>query len=116
MSFWNGRTLFNGEYLHMRCSAHILNLIVKEGIKDIDEFVKRIRVACMFVKASPRRLATFKKCAEVVGVYSKALVTLDVGTRWNSTYLMLNIAGKYEHAFYRLKHADVAVFTNLCIE
>lgn len=23
MGFWNGRTLFNGEDLHMRCSAHI---------------------------------------------------------------------------------------------
>ncbi|CAK8538383.1 unnamed protein product [Lathyrus sativus] len=116
MSFWNGRTLFNGEYLHMRCSAHILNLIVKEGIKDIDESVKRIRAACKFVKASPSRLATFKKCAEAVGVCSKALVTLDVETRWNSTYLILNIAEKYEHAFYRLEHADVAFLTNLRIE
>ncbi|CAK8565823.1 unnamed protein product [Lathyrus sativus] len=116
VSFWNGCTLFNGEYLHMRCIAHILNLIIKEGIKDIDESVKRIRAACKFVKASPSRLATFKKCAEAVGVCSKALVTLDVETRWNSTYLMLNIAEKYEHAFYRLEHADVAFLTNLRIE
>jgi len=27
MSVWNGRTLFNGEYLHIRYNAHILNYI-----------------------------------------------------------------------------------------
>lgn len=97
----------------MRCCAHILNLIVLDGLKDIDASVQRIRAACKFVKSSPSRLATFKKCADSLGVCSKAMVTLDVVTRWNSTYLMLNIAEKYEHVFYRLEHADDAFVTSL---
>lgn len=73
-SVWKGLTLFNGEYLHLRCSAHILNLIVTEGLKE-----SKIRASCKFVKSSPSRLATFKKCAEAMNVCSKAMITLDVG-------------------------------------
>nr|XP_012573964.1 zinc finger BED domain-containing protein RICESLEEPER 2-like [Cicer arietinum] len=34
--------LLNGEYIHMRCCAHILSLIVKEGLKDEDIYITRI--------------------------------------------------------------------------
>ncbi|XP_012575436.1 zinc finger BED domain-containing protein RICESLEEPER 2-like [Cicer arietinum] len=37
--------LLNGEYIHMRCCAHILSLIVKEGLKDEDISIIRIRKA-----------------------------------------------------------------------
>jgi len=113
MGVWNGYTLFNREYLHMRCCAHILNLIVLDELKYVDALVRRFKVACKFVKSSPSRLVTFKKCAYYVGVCSKAMVTLDVVTWWNSTYIMLNIAEKYEHMFYCLEHVDAAIVTSL---
>lgn len=49
ISVWVGHTLFNGECLHMWCSADILNLIVLDELKVIDAYVQQIRVACKFV-------------------------------------------------------------------
>ncbi|XP_050254044.1 zinc finger BED domain-containing protein RICESLEEPER 2-like [Quercus robur] len=41
---WNGAVLRN-KYMHMRCCAHIINLIVGEGLKEIDASVAKVREA-----------------------------------------------------------------------
>ncbi|KAK8946379.1 hypothetical protein KSP39_PZI006759 [Platanthera zijinensis] len=73
-----------GKYFHIRCSAHILNLIVKEGLKELDDNIVRIRDAVKFVLSSPQRLKVF-----------------DCVTRWNSTYHMLKRALEHKDVFYR---------------
>ncbi|OMO99215.1 putative Zinc finger, BED-type [Corchorus capsularis] len=52
-----------GKYLHMRCVSHILNLIVREGLKYYNETVARIRDSVKYVRASNSRLAKFLECA-----------------------------------------------------
>jgi len=42
--------LCNGDYFHVRCCAHILNLIVEEGLKDVDDVVFKVRSALSIVK------------------------------------------------------------------
>ncbi|KAK8936127.1 hypothetical protein KSP39_PZI013877 [Platanthera zijinensis] len=49
-----------GKYFHIRCSAHILNLIVKEGLKELDDNIVRIRDVVKFVLSSPQRLKVFE--------------------------------------------------------
>ena len=83
----------------MRCIAHILNLIVEDGLKDVNEFVKKVRECVRYVRNSPARLRKFKEFAELVGIQSKACLCLDVPIRWNSTYLMLKTACVFEKAF-----------------
>ena len=84
---WNGAVLGN-EYMHMRCCAQILNLIVGEGLKEIDTSVAKVREAVRNVKSSPNRSQTFRSFMERLGMESKNLPSLDVPTRWNSTYIM----------------------------
>ncbi|KAK7331047.1 hypothetical protein VNO77_25257 [Canavalia gladiata] len=98
--------VLNGEFFHMRCCAHILNLVVNDGLKDMHTSIASIRTAVRFVRSSPQRLAKFKECIAYSKISCKKLVCLDVPTRWNSTYLMLESAEKYQIAFEKLEFED----------
>ena len=41
--------ILNGKFVHMRCCAHILNLIVKEGLEVIKESVEKNSRECCFL-------------------------------------------------------------------
>ncbi|XP_038904318.1 zinc finger BED domain-containing protein RICESLEEPER 2-like [Benincasa hispida] len=62
--------------------------------------------AVRFVRSSPTRLVTFKKCITEESIDSKSMLCHDFSTRWNSTYLMLEAAVKFEKAFERLEDYD----------
>ena len=102
---WRCKVL-NNEFLHVRCSAHILNLVVQDGLKEHNEFVIKIQNAVRYVRSSLARLDAFKKCVEHVKISNKSLLCLDVETRWNSTYLMLDVVEKFEAAFVKLQYHD----------
>ena len=88
---WKG-TVLEHEFLHIRCCAHILNLIVRDGLKEIDASIAMVREAVRYVKSSPNRNQAFRSFS----IKSKCLLSLDVPTRWNSTYLMLDTAKKFK--------------------
>ncbi|XP_050919470.1 zinc finger BED domain-containing protein RICESLEEPER 2-like [Lathyrus oleraceus] len=91
---------------HMRCVAHILNLMVNEGLKDKHLSITSVRDVVRFVKSSPHRATKFKECIEFAGITCKKLVCLDVSTRWNATYLMLEAAEKFQAAFNKLEYEE----------
>ena len=51
-------SVLGGEFMHMRCYAHILNLMVQSGLKSIHESIVKVQDAMRYVKAS---LRTFEK-------------------------------------------------------
>ena len=99
-------SLLGCEFLHMCCCAHILNLIVQDGLNDLNESIVKVRNAVRYVKSSPNRFEKFKACVEKEKIQSKSLLCLDVSTRWNSTYLMLESALKFVAAFERMEEDD----------
>ncbi|TXG53358.1 hypothetical protein EZV62_022527 [Acer yangbiense] len=68
--FSTGSLLLGGKLFHMRCSAHILNLIVKNGLDVIGDELKKLE------------------------------------KRWNSTYMMLEVALVYKEVFIHLQQRD----------
>ncbi|CAI0401485.1 unnamed protein product [Linum tenue] len=104
-------TILKHDFLHLRCSAHILNLILQDGMKELDESIIKIRNAVRYVRSSPTRLLNFKKCIEMEEIQYKGLVGLDVETRWNSTYVMLAAAEKFERAFAKMIGEDYKYLT-----
>jgi hypothetical protein len=88
--------MLEGSLLHMRCAAHILNLIVKDGLDVIQPAIKKIHDSVAFWTATPKRLEKFEEMAKFVKVSLVHKLGLDCKTRWNSTYKMLSIAIPYE--------------------
>ena len=103
---WAYKPLCEGNYLHVRCLPHIINLIVKSGLREMESSVAAIRNAIRFVRSSPARLQEFKKCMEMDKIESKKICILDVPTRWNSTYMMLDTAIELKIAFQRMADDD----------
>ena len=98
--------LCKGDFFHVRCAAHILNIIVQIGLKGIGDTLEKIRESIKYVKGSEHREILFAKCMENVGINLKAGLLLDVANRWNSTFKMLDRALKYRAAFGNLKVID----------
>jgi hypothetical protein len=92
-----------GKLFHCRCAAHVLNLIVQEGFKSISSATKNIRESVKYVKSSQARKQRFEEIVEQVGISSGKRPPLDVVTRWNSTFLMLETALEYRKVYEALK-------------
>jgi hypothetical protein len=87
-------------------AAHILNLIVKDGLDVIQPAIKKIRDSVAFWTATPKRVEKFEEMAKFVKVSLVHKLGLDCKTRWNSTYKMLSIAIPYEPIFNRATRVE----------
>ncbi|WOG81887.1 hypothetical protein DCAR_0101043 [Daucus carota subsp. sativus] len=102
-----GALVLGGESFHMRCCAHIFNLIVKDRLQVIDSSIKKIRDVVKYIRSSPQRLDIFfKQCAEKSDIKFTKSLQLDYPTRWNSAYLILETAIVYQKAFDKLEDKD----------
>ncbi|WJZ96780.1 hypothetical protein VitviT2T_015431 [Vitis vinifera] len=102
----SGSLLLNGKIFHMRCAAHVLNLIVKEGLDVIRVEIEKIRESVAYWSATPSRVEKFEDAARQLHLPCNKKLCLDCKTRWNSTYLMLSIAITYKDVFPRLKQRE----------
>lgn len=98
--------VLNGLYMHVRCSAHIINLIVQDELAEVNHSIASIRNAVKSVRSSSARLQKFKTCVDREKISYGGLMVLNVPTRWNSTYLMLHKAVVFEKTFDRMKEDD----------
>ncbi|KAG4975104.1 hypothetical protein JHK87_031925 [Glycine soja] len=99
--------LCGGDYFHIRCVAHILNLIVQEGLKVVGSSIHKIRESIKYVKGSEGRMKALKDCVAKVGaINTKMGLRLDVVTRWNSSFLCLRDTSEkmceFLHSFYEI--------------
>ncbi|KAG8477808.1 hypothetical protein CXB51_027771 [Gossypium anomalum] len=80
---------------------------------DASMSVDRVRGAVRYIRASPSRLTKFNQRVKEEMIDSKAQLCLDVPTRWNSTFMMLKVAEKYERAFELYLRDDHNFFIDL---
>jgi hypothetical protein len=95
-----------GEFFHLRCCAHILNLIVQDGLKEIDSALHKVRESVKYVKGSQGRKKRFLESVNQMSLDGRKGLRQNVPTRWNSTFLMLESAVYYRCAFCHLELID----------
>ncbi|KAL3719314.1 hypothetical protein ACJRO7_004295 [Eucalyptus globulus] len=65
------------------------------------------KVRVMYVRSSLARAKTFKTYIKSEMIAYKGSICLDVATRWNSTYMILDTAIKFKKAFKRKEDEDL---------
>ncbi|XP_042952157.1 zinc finger BED domain-containing protein RICESLEEPER 2-like [Carya illinoinensis] len=95
----------SGQLFHVRCCAHITILLVQYRLGEIRDIVDCVRDGIKYLVASESRLKQFSEIAKQLQLPSKKLI-LDVPTRWNNTYLMLDSAIQFKEVFPRYGDRD----------
>ncbi|KAL5568771.1 hypothetical protein UlMin_025346 [Ulmus minor] len=98
--------MLSGYFFPMCCAAHILNLIVKDGMSILDKGIVNIRESVSYWTATTKRNEKFMETARKLHIQSTKVLALDMPVRWNSTYVMLSIALIYKSIFARLKQRE----------
>ncbi|KAK9951399.1 hypothetical protein M0R45_006841 [Rubus argutus] len=98
--------LLEGKLFHVRCSAHILNLIVQDGLQVIRDFIYKVRESVKYLKRSPFATQKFNHAKAQLKLKDKKKVKMDCPTRWNSTFLMIKSALEMKEVFWRLAQTD----------
>jgi hypothetical protein len=95
-------------FKHYRCSAHILNLAVQHGMEIIDEEILNIRKLMTKIKKSVLLCDDLRELCNIEKLqYLRP--EIDVKTRWNSTFYMLQKLQRMETALKMLaiKHENI---------
>ncbi|XP_071719197.1 zinc finger BED domain-containing protein RICESLEEPER 3-like [Rutidosis leptorrhynchoides] len=92
-----------GKHFPVRCMAHILNLIVKDGLKEHNYHVDCVTNAIRYIRLSSQRISKFKKCMQYLG---KRFLCGDCATRRNSTHDMLKIVVELKEVFFAYDFVD----------
>ncbi|XP_057803483.1 zinc finger BED domain-containing protein RICESLEEPER 2-like [Salvia miltiorrhiza] len=87
-----------GQLFYVRCTAHILNLVVQDGLLAIKKIIEDVKNSVRFINQSESRLNKFSDVVHHLGISVKRLI-IDCPTRWNSTYEMLLEAYRVRDAF-----------------
>ena len=100
------KLMLKGTLLHMHCCAHILNLIVKDGLDAMKPSIEKIIDSVAYWTATPKRVEKFDEIEKYQKVKITRRLILDCKTRWNSTFTMLSVALPHRSIFVRLNKVD----------
>ncbi|XP_028060061.1 zinc finger BED domain-containing protein RICESLEEPER 2-like [Camellia sinensis] len=95
-----------GKLFHVRCCAHILNIMVQYGLSEIGDIVDGVREGVKYLVASEARLLQFNEIVKQLQLPSKKLI-LDCPTRWNGAYMMMATALEFKDVFPRYQERDL---------
>jgi hypothetical protein len=73
-----------GIFFHQRRACHILNLIIKSGLKRLQPYLESFRTTISFLNSSNQHIALYKSYCIAMNTHPRKF-GLDMEVRWNST-------------------------------
>ena len=99
-----------GSFFHIRCCAHIVNLIVQTGLNSLASILNCVLNMVKCIDRSPVRRKKFFDVAEKnFKLQTNKKFRLDMPVRWNSTYLLIDCVLHYKDVFIYFGERDFAV-------
>ena len=98
---------FLPNHFHVRCCAHIVNLVVNDGLQPLLPFINQLRETVKYMKKSTSRMYKFVEVHKMLNMKMGAGLCLDVSTRWISTYKMFDACTPYRAAFHEYADHDM---------
>lgn len=77
----DGALALNEDYLHVSCCAHILNLIIIEGLKELEQSIVSVGNAVKYVRSSTARMQAFQILVQQETINYRGNVILNYPTK-----------------------------------
>ena len=87
--------LLHGTLFWICCCAHILNIIVQDGLSKLSSSVEKIKDIACNINSSQARYELYIKCCMELKT-KNIYIYINASHRWNATYLFLDLAIKYK--------------------
>ena len=84
-----------GTLFRTRCCAHILNVIVQDGLSNLSSSIEKIKDIFLNINSSQARYELYIKYSMELK-RNKKYINIGVPYRWNAIYLLLDLAIKYK--------------------
>ncbi|KAF3964866.1 hypothetical protein CMV_010898 [Castanea mollissima] len=97
---------FRGKIFHIPCIMHIINLLVQDGLDEIDYILPKIRKAIKYISETTFGKQKFEEAVKKLNLGGKNITFEGVPPRWDSTFFMLQIALELREAFVGLQSSD----------
>lgn len=106
--------LCNGQLFEVRCAVNLIKVMVEDCLDALSLTICKIRETVRYIRSSQTVSEKFNEMVqEVEANNEKPLylgneksLYLDNPHQWNSTYIMLDVALKYQEVFSRLQKQD----------
>lgn len=112
--------LCNGQLFEVGCAANVIKLMAQDALDALTDVTRKIRASIKYVTSSQSTQTKFNEMVDQLlvsgGVNSsnQKCLCLDDPVRWNSTYIMLDIALEHKDAFALLQQHDPFYANAIC--